>query len=82
MPPGADTAIRPPPTRSRAWRFRAATERRTTNVSLSGLAAWVHSEPLESTSGGGDVYYLSVCNAGLLSRVALADVSGHGPDVG
>lgn len=50
-------------------------------VSLPGLAAWVYSEPLVSSAGGGDVYYLSVCNAGILSRVVLADVSGHGPGV-
>ncbi len=51
-----------------------------TNVSLPGLAAWVCSEPL-ATSSGGDVYYLSDCNSGALSRIVLADVSGHGPDV-
>lgn len=47
-------------------------------VELPGLAAWVYSKPLEAGSGGGDVHYLSACNAGILSRVALADVSGHG----
>jgi len=47
-------------------------------VELPGLAGWVYSAPLEPSSGGGDVCYFSVCNAGLLSRVALADVSGHG----
>ncbi len=31
---------------------------------------------------GGDVYYLSVCSAGLLSRIVLADVAGHGQEVG
>ena len=50
-------------------------------VRLSGLAAWVCSMPIESSTGGGDVHYLSVCNAGLVSRIALADVSGHGPEV-
>ena len=50
-------------------------------VRLSGLAAWVYSMPIESSTGGGDVHYLSVCNAGLVSRIALADVSGHGPEV-
>ena len=50
-------------------------------VELPGLAAWVYSKPLEAGSGGGDVHYLSVCNAGILSRVALADVSGHGQAV-
>ncbi len=47
-------------------------------VELPGLAGWVYSAPLGPSSGGGDVCYFSVCNAGLLSRVVLADVSGHG----
>ena len=51
-----------------------------TSVSLPGLAGWVCSDPFEGSSGG-DVYYLSDCNVGAFSRVALADVSGHGPAV-
>ena len=51
-----------------------------TSVSLPGLAGWVCSDPFEGSSGG-DVYYLSDCNVGALSRVVLADVSGHGPAV-
>lgn len=47
-------------------------------VELPGLAGWVHSRPLERTAGGGDVHYLSVCSKGMISRVALADVAGHG----
>ncbi len=48
---------------------------------LPGLATWVYSVPLESSKGGGDVHYLSVCDEGRLSRIALADVSGHGAGV-
>lgn len=48
-------------------------------VDLPGLKAWVYSSPIDAAQGGGDVHYLSVCNYGLLSRIALADVSGHGP---
>jgi sigma-B regulation protein RsbU (phosphoserine phosphatase) len=47
-------------------------------VELPGLAGWVYSEPLESGAGGGDVHYLSVCSKGMVSRIALADVAGHG----
>ena len=47
-------------------------------VELAGLAAWVYSNPLEGSTGGGDVHYLSECSGGLISRVAVADVSGHG----
>ena len=48
---------------------------------LPGLATWVYSVPLESSKSGGDVHYLSVCDQGRLSRIALADVSGHGVGV-
>jgi sigma-B regulation protein RsbU (phosphoserine phosphatase) len=47
-------------------------------VELPGLAGWVYSNPLEPAAGGGDVHYLSVCSKGLVSRVAVADVAGHG----
>jgi phosphoserine phosphatase RsbU/P len=47
-------------------------------VELPGLEGWVYSEPLESGAGGGDVHYLSVCSKGMVSRVAVADVAGHG----
>jgi len=47
-------------------------------VELPGLAGWVYSHPLEPGSGGGDVHYLSVCSRGMVSRIALADVAGHG----
>jgi serine phosphatase RsbU (regulator of sigma subunit) len=53
-----------------------------TPVALPGLAGWVHSKPVEPAIEGGDVYYLSVCSAGLLSRIVLADVAGHGQAVG
>jgi phosphoserine phosphatase RsbU/P len=43
---------------------------------------WVHSQPLEPATTGGDVYYLAVCDSGLLSRIVLADVKGHGAAAG
>ena len=49
-------------------------------VELPGLCAWVSSAPFEG-SGGGDVCYFSRCSKGQLTRVALADVSGHGEPV-
>ena len=48
-------------------------------VELPGLMGWIHSVPLDPDAGGGDVHYLSVCSHGMVSRIALADVSGHGP---
>src|ERR1043165_8396643 len=47
-------------------------------LELPGLSVWLHSMPLHNASGGGDVYYLSSCSHGVIARVALADVSGHG----
>jgi serine phosphatase RsbU (regulator of sigma subunit) len=47
-------------------------------VELPGLAAWVHSIPAGAEDAGGDVHYVSVCPSCIVSRVALADVSGHG----
>lgn len=45
---------------------------------LPGLRVWVHSTPFGSGEAGGDVHYVSVCPSCIVSRIALADVSGHG----
>jgi phosphoserine phosphatase RsbU/P len=50
-------------------------------VKLPSLVAWVASVPINEGEGGGDLHYMSVCDHDLISRVALADVSGHGRDV-
>jgi len=49
---------------------------------LPGLNAWVSCKPLEPALRGGDLYYLSVCSKGAVSRVTIADVAGHGESVG
>ena len=45
-----------------------------------GLEAWIYSQPHEQAPGGGDVYYVSSCASGRITRFLLADVSGHGVD--
>jgi sigma-B regulation protein RsbU (phosphoserine phosphatase) len=45
---------------------------------LPGLAGWVSCRPLGTSQHGGDLYYLSSCSQGVIARVALADVAGHG----
>src|SRR5262245_52991123 len=50
-------------------------------VETAGLVAWVHSAPSGPGAGGGDVHYVSLCPSGIVSRIALADVSGHGEAV-
>jgi hypothetical protein len=47
-------------------------------VVMSGLDAWVYCRPFEQSQGGGDVYYVSSCATGRITRLLLADVSGHG----
>jgi sigma-B regulation protein RsbU (phosphoserine phosphatase) len=42
------------------------------------LVAWVYSVPAGPGDAGGDVHYVSVCPSCIVSRIALADVSGHG----
>jgi phosphoserine phosphatase RsbU/P len=51
-------------------------------LELPGLTGWLHSEPTEQSAQGGDVHYVSVCSKGVLTRLALADVSGHGQSAG
>jgi phosphoserine phosphatase RsbU/P len=48
---------------------------------LPGLTGWVSCHPLQPSPRGGDVYYMSACSQGVMARVALADVAGHGEAV-
>jgi sigma-B regulation protein RsbU (phosphoserine phosphatase) len=50
-------------------------------VVIGGLDAWVYSKPHGQARLGGDVYYASSCAAGRVTRLLLADVSGHGTPV-
>jgi sigma-B regulation protein RsbU (phosphoserine phosphatase) len=47
------------------------------DVTAAGLTASLYSAACEGGKGG-DIYYLSVCDGGELTRVAIADVVGHG----
>jgi sigma-B regulation protein RsbU (phosphoserine phosphatase) len=50
-------------------------------VVIGGLDAWVYSKLYGQAERGGDVYYASSCAGGRLTRLLLADVSGHGASV-
>jgi serine phosphatase RsbU (regulator of sigma subunit) len=50
-------------------------------VSTPGLDMFVYSQPWHGESQGGDVHYVSLCAGGLVTRLILADVSGHGAAV-
>jgi serine phosphatase RsbU (regulator of sigma subunit) len=45
---------------------------------MPGLRTWVFSRPYLEAKSGGDVYYVSSCASGRITRVLLADVMGHG----
>ncbi len=49
-------------------------------VELPGLRGVLYSRPCEGAHGG-DIHYLSKCGSGLMARVCLADVAGHGEAV-
>jgi len=51
-------------------------------VVMAGLEAWVFSKPFGNADGGGDVYYVSSCATGRITRLLLADVAGHGAGAG
>lgn len=47
-------------------------------VTMMGLDAWVLSQPHAGDDQGGDIHYLSSCATGRITRMLVADVSGHG----
>jgi serine phosphatase RsbU (regulator of sigma subunit) len=51
------------------------------SVSTPGLDVWVYSQPHEGATRGGDVHYVSLCGGGVITRMIVADVSGHGESV-
>lgn len=47
-------------------------------VSAPGMDIWLDSRPCEGAAGG-DIHYFSMCGSGRVTRLVVADVSGHGP---
>ena len=60
---------------SEVWGGNEPVER---SVVMQGLDAWVLAEPHNTTEAGGDIHYLSSCSSGRITRMLVADVSGHG----
>jgi phosphoserine phosphatase RsbU/P len=58
--------------------LRGGNQSATYSALLPGLAGWVSCRPLDPSPYGGDLYYLSACSNGVIARVVLADVAGHG----
>lgn len=51
------------------------------DLETPGLRIWLYSQPIASSESGGDVHYISSCASGRITRMLLADVSGHGQTV-
>lgn len=51
------------------------------SFTATGLEIELRSRPCHGSKNGGDVYYISSCASGRISRILLADVSGHGDEV-
>lgn len=47
-------------------------------IAVSGMDAWVFSEPHAGDVAGGDIHFISTCGRGRITRFLLADVAGHG----
>jgi len=50
-------------------------------VKLQGIRAWIFSSPYGESNAGGDIHYVTSCASGRVTRILLADVSGHGEQV-
>lgn len=50
-------------------------------VASPGMDVWIMSQPFHGQSQGGDVHYLSLCVGGIVTRILLADIAGHGDEV-
>ena len=51
-------------------------------LSLPGLAGWIRCRPHRGAERGGDLHYISSCGSGRITRLMLADASGHGEPAG
>ncbi len=60
------------------WGGNQATQR---SFSMLGLETWIYSLPYQQAAGGGDVYFISSCATGRITRLLIADISGHGASV-
>lgn len=60
------------------WGGNSPVER---SLQLTGLDMWVYSRPHGGALAGGDIHYVSACGSGRITRILVADVSGHGEAV-
>jgi len=54
---------------------------RDSEVSAGKVIGSIYSTPCCKVGEGGDIYYFGVCKDGVITRLAIADVTGHGEAV-
>ena len=54
---------------------------RDSEVAAGKIIGSIYSAPCCEGGTGGDIYYFGVCKGGIISRLAIADVTGHGEAV-
>ena len=54
---------------------------RDSEISAGKVIGSIYSTPCCEGSKGGDIYYFGVCKGGIITRLAIADVTGHGEAV-
>jgi sigma-B regulation protein RsbU (phosphoserine phosphatase) len=79
-PPETSGTTLPAPVRMVCSQIRGGNGAVHAPVDLPGIKGVLYSRPCVGGRGG-DVYYLSICGSGLLSRICVADVVGHGEAV-
>ena len=50
-------------------------------LSAGKVIGSIYSAPCDGGGKGGDIYYFGVCKGDTISRLAIADVTGHGEAV-
>lgn len=68
-------------TRLQCLQVWGGTEAADQTLAMTGLDGYLYAKPHQGAKRGGDVYYLSSCASGRITRVLLADVAGHGSKV-
>lgn len=71
-------AVDPQPERMQCMEVWGGNRETDKSFEMPGLRTWVFSQPHQRAERGGDVYYVSACASGRITRVLLADVMGHG----
>jgi hypothetical protein len=54
---------------------------RDVEISAGKVIGSIYSSPCCNEGKGGDIYYFGVCKGDIITRLAIADVTGHGEAV-